>query len=242
MTARGTGRRRSTPVLGKIVFPAAVILALFCLGPDNRSHADQPLTQILDGILGRYGAMPGLMVDYEREIVTKSMALLGDSVRKDTAKGRIYFKPPHHLRVEQETPSTELVVTDGRTLWWYIPDKNRAYKYPARRLGEEMGLLSSIFRGLKDVRESFQVSVHLGTGEGFYRLKLIPRPPWPQVEHIELTVAGDEYLIRTIEIHNYMGGITRFILDRPASRETFEKGFFQFDAPPGIRVVEEGDQ
>ncbi|MBW2063634.1 MAG: outer membrane lipoprotein carrier protein LolA [Deltaproteobacteria bacterium] len=218
------------------------VLSFFLLGAVEKSWAGREIDHILDGILERYGALPGLFLTYEREIITKSMTFLGNAARKDSAKGRIYFKPPHYLRVEQETPTRELVVSDGKTLWWYIPDKEMVYRYPARKLGEEMELLSSIFQGLKQVEERFDVSEIPKADSAFYHIRLTPRPPWPQIEYVELAIARDDYHIRMVGIFNYLGDVTRFVLGVPVSRDVFQRGFFQFDTPPGTKVIEEGDQ
>jgi hypothetical protein len=42
-----------------------------------------------------------------------------------------------------------------------------------------------------------------------------------------------------VEIHNYLGGITRFTLGDLTIRERFEEGFFGFVAPEGVKVIEE---
>ncbi|MBW1998825.1 MAG: outer membrane lipoprotein carrier protein LolA [Deltaproteobacteria bacterium] len=195
-----------------------VIFSVFLLGAVEKSWGGtEDVAHILDGILGRYGALPGLFV-------------------------RIYFKPPHYLRVEQQTPTRELVISDGKTLWWYIPDKEIVYRYPARKLGEEMELLSSIFQGLKQVEERFDVSEVLKADSAYYHIRLTPRPPWPQIEHVELAIARDDYHIRMVEIYNYLGDVTRFVLGIPVSRDAFQRGFFRFDPLPGTKVIKEADQ
>ena len=110
-------------------------LVALCLLP-LKAGGDEGLPEILEGILHRYGNLTGLSVTYQREIITKSMALLGKEMKGDLATGKIFFKPPHNLYIRQETPKPEIVVTDGRTLWWYIPDKKLVYQYPSNKLGK----------------------------------------------------------------------------------------------------------
>ena len=106
--------------------------------------AEDELTTILEGVKKRYGMLPGLTVPYERDVVTRSMAMLDDQMKTDVATGLIHFRPPHFLKVEQGTPKPEEVVTDGQTLWWYIPRENKVYQYPSHKLGEELALLADI--------------------------------------------------------------------------------------------------
>ena len=201
-------------------------------------RADEPLHVILQGIRKHYGSLPGLSLTYERGIITKSMAMLGAGMKSDFATGKIYFKTPHFLRIEQEKPTAESVITDGDTMWWYVPAKREVYQYKSSKLGHELRLLGDIFQGLRGVEESFMVAL-TSEEEGRYRLELSPQPAWPEVSHILVTVAQENYRITVVEIYNYIGGITRFTLGPPARQDKFEKGFFQFSAPEGVSVIEE---
>ena len=123
-----------------------MILVVIGLWPLGSVRADDQLSGILDGVRHLYGPLSGLSVVYEREVVTKSMAMLGIQTKKDVASGRIYFKPPHFLRLEQATPKPETVINNGDTLWWYIPRKKQVYRYPSQKLGREMRILYDIFQ------------------------------------------------------------------------------------------------
>ena len=216
---------------------AALVIALLpihCLAVD-----DDPLARILEGVRAKYQDIPGFSVPYEREIITRSMALLGDDLKSDLATGRLYFKPPHYLKVQQESPRNEEVITDGATIWWYIPQQKQVHRYPADQLGQELGVFSDIFQGLKEVEESFHVTLLERDKRGFQQLELHPDPPWSQVNHIKISVAEGDYTIRVVEIHNYVGGITRFIFANGMRQQSFAEDFFSFLAPEGVRVIEE---
>ncbi len=215
---------------------AALVIALL---PIHCPAVDEPLARILAGVREKYRDIPGFSVPYEREIITGSMALLGDDVKSDLATGRLYFMPPHYLKVQQESPRPEEVITDGNTIWWYIPQQKQVHRYPSDQLGQELGVLSDIFQGLKEVEEGFHVTLRASDEKGVHRLELDPDPPWSQVEHIEISVAAGDYSIRVVEIHNYVGGITRFTLGEKMHRQSFGKDFFAFVVPEGVRVIEE---
>jgi len=194
------------------------------------------LSAVLDGVLKRYSELKGMSVSYKREIITKSMAMLGDEVASDTATGTIIFTPPHYLAIEQETPGRETVTTDGETLWYYIETKKTVYEYPADSLGREIRLLSEIFSGLSNVYDSFDVELE---EKDEYSLKLVPNPLWEDMDHIELLVERGTYNIRVVEIFDLLGGITRFKLDRPSARNDLKKDDFIFKAPSGVKTVKE---
>lgn len=221
---------RFPSVAGTILF-----LLMFTGGP---SAQGQELSRILEGIQKRYGDLPALTLNYSREVITKSMAMMGGKVKGDMATGRIHLKPPYFLRLEQDTPKQEALVTNGETLWWHVPHEKVVHEYPARKFGRELRLLSDIFRGLSQVEESFQVLLVGQDQEGSHQIRLIPTTMWQEVESVEVTVTKD-YEIRTVEIFNPLGTRTRFVLTEPRIQETFPKDFFEFSVPDGTKVIRE---
>ena len=218
---------------------ALTVVLLICLWPASLVAADLRLSEVLEGVRKRNGQLPGLSLSYKREIITRSMAMLGASTDADLATGRIHFKPPYFLKVQQETPRPETISTDGHILWWYIPQKNQVYRYRSNELGKELRLLSDIFHGLRAVEESFDV-ILIGFDEnGEHQLKLIPNPPWAEIQHIMLSVSQGDYTIRRVEIHNYIGGITRFMLGDLSVKDKFLEDFFRFVVPEGVKVMEQ---
>jgi outer membrane lipoprotein-sorting protein len=220
----------------KNLFRINMILASFLLTAP--ALAGDSLDDLLQGVKNRYRDLPGFSVAYTREILTKSMALLGDEVKSDVAEGQIFFKPPYFLKIQQEIPRPETVVSDGELLWWYIPDKKQAYRYPSNKLGEELRLLVDIFYGLRQVEESFKISLVETKDKELSWIRLIPDPAWPQIKEIKLAVVRGDHRIHVVETHNLVGGITRFTLGTPVAQEDFEKDFFIFSLPEGTQVIE----
>jgi len=218
---------------------ALVFLSFLMLFSLSAAFAGDEVSSVVECIRERYGHLPGLTVTYEREILTRSMALLGDQVPSDRATGRIHFKPPHYLRVEQETPSRESVLSDGDILWWYVPEKKQAYRYPAQKLGKELKIFADIFQGLREAEESFMLSLSRDDEGQKRRLELIPDPPWPDIDHITLHLASEDCRIQTIEIYNVLGGMTRFKLGEQTVEESFAESFFTFSPPEDTEVITE---
>jgi outer membrane lipoprotein carrier protein len=217
-----------------------VIVLLLSLFPWSSAPAEDPkLSTILEGIRKRYGLVPGLTLTYEREVITKSMAMLGDQVKAEVATGLIHYKSPHFLRFQQETPAKEVLVTDGNVLWWYIQAKNQAHRYSSHQLSREVKLLGDIFQGLRGVEQSFVILLKGEDEKGALILEVTPSPAWGEIDHIDLTITPGSFHIRKVEIYNLLGGVTRFKLGDSIKEERFKEDFFKFSPPPGTRVIEE---
>jgi outer membrane lipoprotein-sorting protein len=220
----------------RIVF----ILFLFLFGsiPLARALPDDQLSKIISGMRDRYGNAKGWKAEYTREAISKAMAMLETAERHDLAKGSLYFKPQHFLRLEQASPQEELLLTDGQTLWWYIPLKKQAYKYSAETFGKELALLSDIFQGLKGIKNDFQITLKTGPETTTYHLVLRPEPPWQEIDHLELIMLKRDFSIKQIDIYNNIGGLTRFLFNRWEEKGPFKKGFFSFSPLPDVKVLE----
>jgi len=212
---------------------------LFFLGFARQLVAGDEVSRIIEGIRSRYGNAAGITADYTREAISKTMALLGTADRQDIAQGRLYFRPPCSLRLEQTSPQEELLVTDGQTLWWYVPHKNEAYRYPAIEFGRELRLLSDILRGLRDAEANFEITRNSHPDTNVFSLTLKPDPPWSDIDHLEVMILKNDYTIKQVEIFNMVGGLTRFVFTGLKETDRFEEAFFSFSPPNGTKVIEQ---
>ena len=198
--------------------------------------ANDRQTIIMEGIKNKYTHLSGISISYTREIISSTMSMLGNQLNGDFASGIIYLKPPAFLKLEQKSPRQEIIITDGMVIWWYIPEDKCAYKYPARKYSRELGLLSDIFCRFSTLENSFDIKLS-GTDQGENKIELTPNPPWQEIEKIIITVT-DRYVIRKIDIHNTFGSITSFKLKDLNEIKVFNKDFFYFTPPKGIKIIE----
>ena len=220
---------------------AIIVFFVLLIMIQGRAFGDDKLSAIVEGIQKEYKDLPGLTIKYTREIITRTMSILGEEAKGDLATGTIYLKPPGYLKLEQETPESETVLVSGETIWWYVPKKMTVYRYPSQEFGKELRLLSDIFGGLMKVEEKFQIEMLPGddTDESFISLR--PEPPWQEVDHVVLKVTPG-YSIVGVDIYNQLGGITRFKIAETVRTDAFTEGFFDFTVPEGVQVKEGTDQ
>jgi outer membrane lipoprotein carrier protein len=192
---------------------------------------------ILDGLRAKYGRVQGLTALYTREAISKTMVTLGVTERRDVARGRLNFRPPYLLRLEQTSPQEELLITDGQRLWWYIPKKKEAYRYSADTFGTELRLLGDVLQGLSGARDKFTITCSDNPDAAHYYLELTPDPPWKDIDRLELMIGKGDLSIEQVDIVNTIGGLTRFILSNLKEDIPLRDELFSFTAPPGTKLI-----
>lgn len=220
----------------KIIFAVAVsLLALSIMSP---SPAAGRCDRVLQDLRDRYGHLPGMSMGYTRHVITRALSMTGEKVTGDFAEGRLYVKPPDSLKLIQLRPVEEHLITEGRNVWWYIPDKERVDRYPASFFGKQLSLLNEIFQGFSEGARSFACRVEVRNEDTV--LVLEPDPPWKDIDHITVTI-DDDGAISSIGIRNHLGNITTFTLGPITVVDSFDRGYFTFSPPEGIRLQDRGN-
>lgn len=222
----------------KLIILLIFSFCIFSLVSDNTVLCESPDVDVLQRIVENHRKFShGLSVSYKREIITRSMALLGDEMKSDIATGVFYFRQPNFLRVHQERPEEEFIIYNSQYMWWYIPEKKVVYRYSGEQLGKELTVLCDIFMGLRDPDQNFNITITRQTDNNGYLVKLTPKTEWEEIDHIDIMVSDEIFKIEKIELYNIIGSITRFILGEFKARSDIGEDYFDFTAPEGIEVI-----
>jgi outer membrane lipoprotein-sorting protein len=154
----------------------------------------------------------------------------------DIAEGYFFFMPSHFLKVQQESPAKEIILSDGKNMYWYIPDEKTAYR---TTLGRELEIMSSLCTGMTDIKKDFDVSAIRDENNDISILKLTPLMDWDELDHLRVFIDPEKFFISRVEIINIIGSITRFSLKEFRRRDDLSMDFFRFDVPEDVRIIVE---
>lgn len=216
-----------------------VFITVLLITTFNVLSADEGREKVLAGVIERYKGLPGLSVKYQREIITKSMAMQGKDMKSDIAKGIFLFMPPNYISLQQDSPVRESIISDNDSMYWYIPEEKIAYRYPVNKLGKELRILCDLFMGMINIKKDFIVILETSENEDTYNMKLVPRETWEELEYVRIIIDRNKYHIRTVEIVNFIGSITRFKLEEFKKRDDLTHDLFRFNVPEGVKVIKE---
>ena len=213
-----------------------LLLAAALIFSSSAGYAWDAKTEELIKNISEYNASFSVFSSrYVRDIITKSMSLLGRTSSEDKSEGVIYFKPPYNLKVVQESPGNELLVANNENIVWYIAEKNEAHIYNKEKFGKEFDLLIDLFTGFEEAFGNFVIS-ELEPRDGNAVLELVPNPSWQEVAKVEIYISGSRR-ISSIRIYNHLDTLTYFNLEEFRDEEGLANDFFSFIPPSGVNII-----
>jgi outer membrane lipoprotein carrier protein len=209
----------------------AMVATLWVAPLFSQSAGGQAVTldQILNGIERRYDGK-GFSAAFFQESILKAMQIT------DTAEGRLTVKRPGKMRWEYTIPEAQSIITDGHSMWIYRPTDNQVMVGKAPEYfggGKGAGFLSDI----RLLRKSFTIQMQAAENKDYYRLKLVPVKPTPELADIVISAAKATFQIDQVVTHNAYGDETRIVLSDYQFDIDPGDGLFNFVIPSGADVV-----
>jgi outer membrane lipoprotein carrier protein len=187
---------------------------------------DNEATRLLSAVQERHRALSDLEA---RFVQTYRSGALGQEI---VEHGLFRFKRPGMMRWEYRSPEKKLFLSDGQTVYFYVPEDHQVVVQDQAGLqGRAFRLLAGDVALTRDFESEIEKRV-----EGRVVLRLTPRQPDPEVETIVLEV-DDQRRIRGIEVHDLQGAVNRFDFDHVKENRGLPRRLFQFEIPSGVEVV-----
>jgi outer membrane lipoprotein carrier protein len=203
--------------------PAILAAFLQTVAPAPPSAPAEALARRIEE---HHGRVAGLTA---RFVQTYRSAVLG---REVVERGVVSIKRPGRMRWEYRDPEPKTFVSDGSTFYFYVPADRQVI---VRDQDDERSIPVVLLSGRGDLLGQFLPSLETAP-PGRRRLRLIPRKPEPEVESVLVEVDGT-YGIRSIEIEDAQGNLSRFRFDDVRSDVSLPDRLFRFEVPRGVEVV-----
>jgi outer membrane lipoprotein carrier protein len=219
-------QRRAVQALGAAaLFSAALATAA---GP---VRAESPAA-LLRCVQERYGALKDLQADFTQE---SRVASLG---RPRTRAGRLFFQAPGRMRWQYDAPEPQLIVADGKQLWFYRPERRQVVVQPMDAAFSRQTPLLFLF-GRGDFAAEFswdEGPVTPGAG-GAVSITLKPRVEAPDLVRLVLEVAGGDCRLAGTVVEDAYGNVTHLVFSGEQANAGLAAALFRFAPPKGAEVV-----
>jgi outer membrane lipoprotein carrier protein len=150
-----------------------------------------------------------------------------------TREGTVYFRKPGRMRWEFETPTTELVVSDGTTLYDYDPDLNQVVETPLKQALRAPGATEFLL-GIGNIERDFDASPGKPIPDGLVHVVLTPKKGG---NRLELGLDPKNYGIRALRIVDDLGNVTAIRFSGIDDLAALAESLFSFAPPAGADVV-----
>jgi outer membrane lipoprotein carrier protein len=174
--------------------------------------------------------------------------------------GTVYFSRPGRMRWEYESPESKLFISDGKSVWFFVPADRTVTRAPIKESADwrtPLALLTGKAR-LSQLCERIGVTPSERSQNGNVVLSCIPRGTKLPKDSVQqaLTPQGifdpnTPYDRVLLEVNPNTGELASVVILQPGGIEQefrfgqweaglpVEEALFRFQPPPGVAVVEE---
>lgn len=207
------------------------------------------LTVILALTIG--AAMPIAQAKRSPDALAKELQARYQSVRDFTAdfvqsyragvlktqtrqSGTVAVKKPGKMRWTYAKPERNELVSDGRQLYWYVPEDKQVIVKDASEQANTPDLFLS---GRGDIARDFTPTYVDSPISGAVALKLVPRRSEPEYEYLILALDPAKLQIRGLTTRDHQGGESAFTFTNMKENRGLSDKDFVFKIPGGVTVV-----
>jgi outer membrane lipoprotein carrier protein len=158
--------------------------------------------------------------------------------KRVTERGRLLVKKPGMMRWTYTSPEKKEFVSDGRTLYSYVPE-DRQVVVSAVPPSNEASSPALFLAGKGDILRDFAPSIAAvpGVGTSDVALKLVPSTPKREYDWIVLVLDRATLQIRQLVTTDAQGGASTFVFTRLRENVGLPDKAFAFTIPRGVDVI-----
>ncbi len=205
---------------------ALVTMVLLASAPESPTAT----REVVGRVQQRIDATVDLRARVHQELIVASLG------RTISADGTVAFKKPGMMRWQLGGEEPQLIVADGRTIWFYQPEEGQVLKAPFDAAFRSTTPISFL-TGVGKIAEDFEVAIVARDGERI-DLVLDPRRQEADLGQLRLGVDARTYEIVTAEVVDPVGNVTRLSFSEQQRNTGLADAEFQFEVPAGVDVVE----
>lgn len=149
--------------------------------------------------------------------------------------GEMWISRPGKFRWNYAPPVQQQIVSNGAKVWLYDIDLEQV---TIRNLTEAVGRTPAILlAGKDDISNNHEIR-DLGTQGTLSWVGL--KPTYPEAHFADIRIGFENSAIRVMEMVDGLGQTTRITLSGAVENPAVAGGTFDFEAPAGVDVINEG--
>jgi outer membrane lipoprotein carrier protein len=170
--------------------------------------------------------------DFEQQYTMKTFN------SKKEQSGHVVFEKPGKMRWDYSSPSNNVVVSDGKTLWSYEAKDKQARKMLVKDSQQPAAL--AFLTGKGDLSKEFNLAIATSLQQDFkggYVLDATPKVATNLYTHVFFFVDGATFQVRRVLIVDGQDNRNRFNFLKPTVNGKVDPSKFVWTPPAGVTVI-----
>ena len=224
---------RSFRSTARLAILLAGVLSLALAGPSfGQAASAQDVRQLARAVDEHYNHLRSLEGDFT-EIYR------GEGAEREES-GTLWLKKPRKMRWEYRSPKAKLFISDGQSVWFYLPAEKQLRKTDFRKLDDVRSPIAFLLGKTKlekELQGLSKASDQAPLTAGNTVLRGVPSAMAEQVSEVLLEITPGFQIVRIV-LMDPEGGSTEFRFAGWKENLELTDGQFRFSPPPGVETVE----
>jgi outer membrane lipoprotein carrier protein len=186
--------------------------------------------QALDAIQNQYEKI----LTFEAEFTQRSYVKMMNQTQD--VKGRVQIKKPGKMRWVYGAPDTQILISNEKTLWLYVPDENQATKVPVESIYSS-NTPALFLAGRGKLTHAFDVE-SVSQEDKNILVSLVPKSAEQGLARLVLQADKKNYQITGSTVYDKLGNKTEIRFNRIQVNHGISEEQFQLKTPPNVEILD----
>ena len=213
-------------VLNKIL--VFLITLVFAGSPLSATASEEQ--EALDAIQKQYESVKTITARFVQKSYVKTMNQTLE------AKGEVQIKKPGKMKWVYNAPEPQVLVSNNKILWLYIPDEGQVTKVPVESIYSS-NTPALFLAGKGKLTDSFDV-MKVSTDKDRITVVLIPKEEDNSVDRLALVANSKSYQIVGSTVYDKLGNRTEINFTDIQINKKISESTFEFEVPEGVELLD----
>jgi outer membrane lipoprotein carrier protein len=192
--------------------------------------ADLDVSKLLKSVEDRYNNIQTLQTSFEETMVNQG--------RRRTESGELFLRKPGRMRWQYSSPAGKLFLSDGKNVYFYSPDTNRAEKMKLKET-EDMRAPMAFLLGRIEFQKDFKEFRSKPEPDGVL-ITAIPKSDKMPYREVSFLVGPDSRIERLV-VTGQDASVLEFTFQHEKLNPKVADSLFRFELPKGAEFVDSSE-
>ena len=207
-----------------------LILFILLILPAGTLFAETSEQQALDSIQRQYEKVSTFEADFTQRSYVKMMN------QTQSVKGTVKIKKPGKMKWVYGAPDTQILISDGKNLWLYVPEEEQATKVPVESIYSS-NTPALFLAGKGKLTQSFNVESVSEENKNIL-VTLVPKNDDQGLARLILHADKKNYQITGSTVYDKLGNKTEIRFSQIRINREIPEEQFQLKTPPGVEILD----